>query len=216
MVQHDVTGAHAEYYLALAEAAQDALLNGPGQAEWLDRLAIEEDNLRAAAATFASTGCHEAGLRLVRLLLPFWELRGDGREGVAIRAGVLVEHAPDDLASGRRAGLVHPGGVSSHGAADADRGSRWPSRRCPSPLNSTTANCWRIVRVTISHSYCSSGEREAALRRTNACSNWLACPTRRRVVSTGHAPTHMRHPGNHLGSPYALSRGRRGGESVRG
>ena len=165
-LEHDMTRAHAHYYLALAEAAQDALLNGPEQAEWLDRLAIEEDNLRSAAATFANTGCYDHGLRLVRLLLPFWELRGDGRDGVAIAIG-LVENAPDDLASGRgwalctAARLEECSGQSGHALALAEQAASIAVELDDRELLAASV-------VTISNCYCSSGEHDAALRRTDA------------------------------------------------
>ena len=52
---------HAEYFLALARQAEDAL-RGPDQADWLRRLEREHDNLRAALT---------------------WSLAGDPTDGIA-------------------------------------------------------------------------------------------------------------------------------------
>ncbi|MFQ5794857.1 MAG: AAA family ATPase [Candidatus Bipolaricaulia bacterium] len=54
----------ADYYLALAEQAEPKLWGGPEQGEWLDRLEVEHDNLRAALAWCEQSGECEVGLRL--------------------------------------------------------------------------------------------------------------------------------------------------------
>lgn len=72
---------HATYYLQLAEAGR-AALDGPDQAPWLERLAREYDNLRAAFA-YATTAADggELALALVSALDRYWEMRGEYREG---------------------------------------------------------------------------------------------------------------------------------------
>ncbi len=69
--------AHYTYYLAMSEQSE-AELNGPNQAEWLNRLESEHDNLRAA---LRGTGDAEARLRLAGALYRFWEGRDHLQEG---------------------------------------------------------------------------------------------------------------------------------------
>ena len=77
-----VRNAHASFFLALAEAAEPQL-RGSRQAQWLQRLDTEHDNVRAALAWTAQGGTVEAGLRLGAALWRFWQIRGylaEGRE----------------------------------------------------------------------------------------------------------------------------------------
>jgi predicted ATPase len=72
---------HADYYLALAEAAEPQL-GGPQQVTWLNRLEVEHDNLRAALAwSKATEGGAELGLRLAAAVFGFWWKRGHMLEG---------------------------------------------------------------------------------------------------------------------------------------
>jgi predicted ATPase/DNA-binding SARP family transcriptional activator len=71
---------HADFYLALAEAAEPGLL-GPQQLEWLERLDAERDNIRAALAWALEVGEAEIGLRIGAALWRFWQLRNYEQEG---------------------------------------------------------------------------------------------------------------------------------------
>jgi len=73
-------GAHAAYFLALAEEAEPRL-RGAEQSSWLDRFESELGNLRAALRWFLDGGQPEAALRLGCLLGRFWYVRGHLAEG---------------------------------------------------------------------------------------------------------------------------------------
>src|SRR5262249_59726551 len=76
---------HRDVFLALAERAAPEL-GGRDAASWLDRLAAEHDNLRAALAwSAAEDGGAEAELRLAGALGRFWRHRGHVAEGRARR-----------------------------------------------------------------------------------------------------------------------------------
>jgi predicted ATPase len=72
---------HAAYYLVLAEE-DPATQSGPQQAEWFERLGLENNNLRAALDWLAETRNADWGLRLSAAMFRFWEARelfGEGR-----------------------------------------------------------------------------------------------------------------------------------------
>jgi non-specific serine/threonine protein kinase len=71
---------HAAYYATLGERAA-ALLRGPEQVDWLDRLETERDNLRTTLTWIAEHGEAEAGLRLAVALTPYWEAHAYLSEG---------------------------------------------------------------------------------------------------------------------------------------
>lgn len=72
---------HAEYYLALAEVAEDKLRSAERVA-WLDRLEGEHDNLRAALEwSTVKNDRTEIGLGIAGALLWFWHTRGYATEG---------------------------------------------------------------------------------------------------------------------------------------
>lgn len=73
--------AHAAFYLDFAEAIAPEL-KGAQQAEGLERVALELDNLRVALNTFQQRGDAEGGLRLMVALEWFFYVRGLFAEGV--------------------------------------------------------------------------------------------------------------------------------------
>lgn len=84
-----VQGAHADYYLAFAEQAEA----GTREAEWLDRVAVEQDNLHAALSRFTRRGLAEHGLRLASALRRFWRARGYTAQGRERLAELLAQPA---------------------------------------------------------------------------------------------------------------------------
>jgi predicted ATPase/Tfp pilus assembly protein PilF len=71
---------HCLLFLTMAEAAEPQI-QGPEQAAWLDQLAREHDNLRAALQWAISSQETDAALRLAAALGEFWWPRGYVREG---------------------------------------------------------------------------------------------------------------------------------------
>jgi non-specific serine/threonine protein kinase len=79
---------HLDHFLDLAERAAQAL-TGPEQSSWLERLADDHDNLRAALET-SRAGDIDRRLRLVHALGRFWTARGHIGEGRQWTEEVLV------------------------------------------------------------------------------------------------------------------------------
>ncbi len=75
-----VAGAHAQYFLDLAERAAPELV-GRSQRAWFLQLEREHGNLRAALRRLWDRGEDERAFRLARALGYFWEVRGYLREG---------------------------------------------------------------------------------------------------------------------------------------
>jgi predicted ATPase/DNA-binding SARP family transcriptional activator len=71
---------HADYFLGLAQGAEGELL-GPNRADWLARLELEHDNLRAALVFGLHSGPSELALTLACSLFRFWHTHGHFVEG---------------------------------------------------------------------------------------------------------------------------------------
>ncbi len=71
---------HREFFLTLAEEAEPHLKSRE-QVNWLNRLEVEHDNLRAASEWLHGAGDIEGALRLAGALYRFWAIRGYFREG---------------------------------------------------------------------------------------------------------------------------------------
>ena len=70
---------HAEHFLTLAEEAEPHLRGNPK--EWLDRLEVEHDDLRAAFDSLEASGESQLVLRLAGALWRFWHDRSHFVEG---------------------------------------------------------------------------------------------------------------------------------------
>ena len=88
---------HAEYFRDLAEEAEPHL-TGEGQAEWLEILEREHDNLRAAidqAAREPEGSGIPTGLRICAAIWRFWQQRGRMAEGRSQLEQLLAHPAAD-------------------------------------------------------------------------------------------------------------------------
>ena len=95
---------HAAHYGALAREATAHLL-GPGQLAWLDRLAPEAHNLRAAVRTLLDVGDADGAIDLVWALWRFWRLTG--QQGEARRWAEEALAAGSGALSPLRRGRAH-------------------------------------------------------------------------------------------------------------
>jgi predicted ATPase/DNA-binding SARP family transcriptional activator len=87
--------AHAQHYLALAEAAAPAL-HGPEQIAWFDRLDEEHANLYVALAWLLEAGNVASALSLASALHWFWHVRGHFAEGrIWLERAISAAEAPD-------------------------------------------------------------------------------------------------------------------------
>jgi predicted ATPase/DNA-binding SARP family transcriptional activator len=87
---------HAEYFLAVAEQADEDLWAGADQARLFAGLEAEYDNLRAVLGWLSEVGQPALELRLASALVAFWRVRGFAGEGRAWleRALALGEALP--------------------------------------------------------------------------------------------------------------------------
>jgi len=85
---------HAEWFADLAETGAEAMLGGPDQTRWFDRIESELDNVRTALAWSLGDGDPALGLRLGAALSRFWEVRGHWSEGLGWLEDALAG-APD-------------------------------------------------------------------------------------------------------------------------
>jgi predicted ATPase/class 3 adenylate cyclase len=104
--------AHAAYFLSWVERVAPMIL-GAEQADWLDQLDREYENVRAALewmldGTGIERGRAEQALRLCVALMAFWEIRGYIREGLAFMERALALGM--DAAPSVRAQALHYAG----------------------------------------------------------------------------------------------------------
>ena len=99
---------HRDYFLALAEEVEPKLL-GMKQAEWLQRLQEEHENLRAGLNWSLGEAESEAGLRLCGALQRFWFTRGHLSEGRAWCVRILGKAGAEERTLERAKALTAAG-----------------------------------------------------------------------------------------------------------
>lgn len=116
LIEHDeserIHEHHARHFLALAErAAQDR--DTPRQSEWLVRLEVQQDNLRAALNwCLIHDNDGQASLRFVTSLASFWRTRGHPGEGRSWFAEALGLKGADAPTQARAEALRSAGGIA--------------------------------------------------------------------------------------------------------
>jgi len=70
---------HAEHFLSFVEAAEAHL--AAYSTDWLDRVSLEHDNIRAALDWLEASGDTQAVLRMTSAVAEFWNIRGHIEEG---------------------------------------------------------------------------------------------------------------------------------------
>jgi len=115
--------AHAAYYLALAEQAEQALLD-MRRRRWLERLEREQANLRAALEWLLERQGIEAALRLAGALCQFWFLCGYLNEGRSFVEQAVAASREDgtSVSAQARAKALYAAGWLSYWQYDHERG----------------------------------------------------------------------------------------------
>jgi len=93
---------HAQYFLEFAETA-DLHVRGGDQQAWIDRLALDQGNLRAALVWALEQAEVETSLRLATALALFWESRGQFHEARQSFEAVIEASANSETAGRARA-----------------------------------------------------------------------------------------------------------------
>ncbi len=114
---------HLDFFLEFAREAEKRI-HGPNELEWLDRLDLEHDNLRAALEWSLGQARADKGAELVRALLWFWDIRAHWREGRERAEELLALPAAAGKNLLRVAGLLVAGVMSSRWNLGDDRATR--------------------------------------------------------------------------------------------
>ena len=114
--------AHAEYYLALAEAAAPHL-HGAEQASLVAQLGRDQENLRAALRFLLEKEQTERALRLCVALHWFWHVRGSLQEGRDFLEQALSRN--EGVATQLRARALYVAAELAAGLDDMERSETW-------------------------------------------------------------------------------------------
>ena len=114
--------AHANAFLDLAEAAAPHL-TGPDQSNWLARLELEHENLRAALTYYLTSPFgQDDALRLAVSLRSFWIIRGYYPEGIEFLESAL------ELEQGKDSGELRAAALIACGTLRQSKGDTIPAR----------------------------------------------------------------------------------------
>ncbi len=119
----DMHRRHAAFFLAFVETSEPGLF-GPNQAEWLDRLDREKDNLRAALHWTLNRFEVVPATRLGAMLWRFWERRGYLSEGRSQLASILAL-SPSPASDAARCSVLTGAGVLAALQGDYDQAIRY-------------------------------------------------------------------------------------------
>lgn len=120
----DVQLRHVDFFLVLAERAEPELTKAQ-QTEWLTRLDLEHDNIRAALKWCMEMSQVETAWRLGGALYRYWHRHGLYTEGRAQLASVLTlapDRALDDQLRAARAKALHGAAFLATQQADYEAG----------------------------------------------------------------------------------------------
>lgn len=109
---------HSAFFLDLAERVE-AQIDGPDEASWLERLDVEQGNMRAAIQRALDQQDAEVALRLAGALGEYWEIRGRIHEGYTWLEQSLDLDAPGDIV--RAKALAEAGKLASYLDLDASQ-----------------------------------------------------------------------------------------------
>jgi predicted ATPase len=112
---------HARYFCRFAEQAEPNLVR-PDARRWLDALAGEHDNLRAALAWSLEESDLELGSRIANSLLPFWAVRGYMSEAAGWALRLLSKGTASPPPVQARLLKVASHGAMAQGDLEAARG----------------------------------------------------------------------------------------------
>jgi len=119
--ERDAARRHAIYFRDLAETVEPSLV-GPDASAATVRLALEEDNIRAALAWAIDAGEAEIGVRLASAVWRFWQQRGQLREARTWLDRLLALQGLADAHALRAKALTAAGGVAYWQGDDAMEG----------------------------------------------------------------------------------------------
>ena len=118
-----VADEHLRFFTQYAETSEDKL-QGPDQAEWLDRLEEDHDNLRVAIQwCLQSSESVQNGYRLTGAIGRFWSVRGYFHEGRALMDRVLAAHP--EAVSIERATACRTAGQIAYWQGDSVAGRKY-------------------------------------------------------------------------------------------